>query len=55
MRRDRAAADPTVQSSGRRTALLNAITTVTDVNDVTQPLALVDGIPPVAGKPWPTA
>ncbi|WP_159057845.1 MULTISPECIES: transposase [unclassified Streptomyces] len=27
------------------------VTTVANVNDVTQPLALVDGIPPVAGRP----
>ncbi|MGV9401644.1 IS5 family transposase [Streptomyces sp. NPDC003667] len=30
---------------------LKAITTAANVNDVTQTLALVDGIPPVAGRP----
>ncbi|WP_328450838.1 IS5 family transposase [Streptomyces sp. NBC_00386] len=35
---------------GRGTPL-KAITTAADVNDVTQTLALVDGIPPVAGRP----
>ncbi|MFP1625838.1 transposase [Streptomyces sp. 5K101] len=30
---------------------LKVITTVADVNDVTQTLALVDGIPSVAGRP----
>ncbi|MER5200021.1 transposase [Streptomyces sp. NPDC002755] len=30
---------------------LKVITTVANVNDVTQTLALVDGIPPVAGRP----
>ncbi len=33
---------------------LKGITTVANVNDVTQTLALVDGVPPVAGRPgWP--
>ncbi|WP_241834152.1 IS5 family transposase [Streptomyces sp. NTK 937] len=35
---------------GRGTPL-KVITTVANVNDVTQTLALVDGIPPVAGRP----
>ncbi|MEV7952082.1 transposase [Streptomyces rubiginosohelvolus] len=35
---------------GRGTPL-KVITTAANVNDVTQPLALVDGIPPVAGRP----
>ncbi|MGW0537627.1 IS5 family transposase [Streptomyces sp. NPDC003032] len=35
---------------GRGTPL-EVITTAADVNDVTQTLALVDGIPPVAGRP----
>lgn len=35
---------------GRGTPL-KVITTAADVNDVTQTLALVDGIPPVAGRP----
>ncbi|MFG2395321.1 transposase [Streptomyces lavendulae] len=35
---------------GRGTPL-NVITTAANVNDVTQTLALVDGIPPVAGRP----
>jgi len=35
---------------GRGTAL-KVITTAANVNDVTQTLALVDGIPPVAGRP----
>ncbi|MGP4092628.1 transposase, partial [Streptomyces sp. KR55] len=35
---------------GRGTPL-KVITTAADVNDVTRTLALVDGIPPVAGKP----
>ncbi|MCX4771959.1 transposase [Streptomyces sp. NBC_01260] len=35
---------------GRGTPL-KAITTAPNVNDVTQTLALVDGIPPVAGRP----
>ncbi|WP_328893983.1 transposase [Streptomyces sp. NBC_00236] len=35
---------------GRRTPL-KVITTAANVNDVTQTLALVDGIPPVAGRP----
>ncbi|MGW3412074.1 IS5 family transposase [Streptomyces sp. NPDC000888] len=30
---------------------LHVITTATNVNDITQTLALVDGIPPVAGRP----
>jgi len=30
---------------------LKVITTAANVNDVTQTLALVDGVPPVAGKP----
>ncbi|MFF5012871.1 transposase [Streptomyces sp. NPDC001165] len=30
---------------------LQAITTAANVNDITQTLALVDGIPPVAGRP----
>lgn len=35
---------------GRGTPL-KVITTAANVNDVTQTLALVDGIPPVAGRP----
>ncbi|MFF3095756.1 transposase [Streptomyces cyaneofuscatus] len=35
---------------GRGTPL-KAITTAANVNDVTQTLALVDGIPPTAGRP----
>ncbi|WP_422640947.1 transposase [Streptomyces anulatus] len=35
---------------GRGTPL-KVITTAANVDDVTQPLALVDGIPPVAGRP----
>ncbi|MEU9945544.1 IS5 family transposase [Streptomyces lavendulae] len=34
-----------------RGTLLKVITTAANVNDVTQTLALVDGIPPVAGRP----
>ncbi|WP_168711494.1 transposase [Streptomyces sp. RKND-216] len=30
---------------------LRVITTASNVNDVTQTLALADGVPPVAGKP----
>ncbi|MFF0262515.1 IS5 family transposase [Streptomyces microflavus] len=37
---------------GRGTPL-KVITTAANVNDVTQTLALVDGIPPVAGRPGP--
>ncbi|WP_420311738.1 transposase [Streptomyces sp. YS-B37] len=35
----------------RRTRLLKVITTAANVNDVTQTLALIEGIPPVAGRP----
>ncbi|MGW3478783.1 transposase [Streptomyces althioticus] len=35
---------------GRGTPL-KVITTAANVNDVTQTLALVDGVPPVAGRP----
>ncbi|MEU8718498.1 transposase [Streptomyces sp. NPDC048663] len=35
---------------GRGTPL-KVVTTAANVNDVTQTLALVDGIPPVAGRP----
>jgi hypothetical protein len=35
---------------GRGTPLM-VITTAANVNDVTQTLALVDGIPPIAGRP----
>ncbi|MFF4248893.1 transposase [Streptomyces sp. NPDC001822] len=35
----------------RRGTPLKVITTAANVNDVTQTLALVDGIPPVAGRP----
>ncbi|MEV4049275.1 transposase [Streptomyces sp. NPDC049744] len=38
---------------GRGTPL-QVITTAANVNDVTQSLALVDGIPPVTGRPGPT-
>jgi IS5 family transposase len=36
---------------GGRGTPLKVITTAANVNDVTQALALVDGIPPVAGRP----
>ncbi|MER7379927.1 transposase [Streptomyces lanatus] len=39
---------------GRGTPL-KVITTAANVNDVTQTLALVDGVPPVAGHPRPSA
>ncbi len=35
----------------RRGTPLKVITTAANVNDVTRTLALVDGIPPVAGRP----
>ncbi|WP_371583937.1 transposase [Streptomyces sp. NBC_01314] len=31
--------------------LLKVITTAANINDVTRTLALIDGIPPVAGRP----
>ncbi|MEU4359238.1 transposase [Streptomyces virginiae] len=50
---------PTQQQYGHlicdgRGTPLKVITTAANVNDVTQTLALLDGIPPVAGRPgWP--
>ncbi|MGY4906878.1 hypothetical protein [Streptomyces sp. 900116325] len=44
------AATTTVIRDGRAIPL-EVVTTAVNVNDVTQTLALVDGIPPVAGRP----